>query len=111
MKMYVDQLKAEAEAANLRAEQAKAKSQKTDKRILCDIPLTEQITALMTSLPPAQRDRAWSMGELVARLQGRYSVRPHAMHVGIALRQLGWVSSRDWSVRGGGRRYWFPPAS
>jgi hypothetical protein len=106
MKMYVDQLKANSDEANLRHEAAKAKKQKTDKRILCDKPLTEQITELMASLPPAQRDRPWSMEELVARLKGRYNMRPHAMHVGQALRQLGWTTVRQWSVQGAGRRVW-----
>ena len=58
---YIANLRAEAEAANLRHEEAKTKSQNTDKRILCETPLTEQIEALMLSLPPAQRDRALSM--------------------------------------------------
>lgn len=67
----------------------------------------DQIIALMASLSPAQRNRPWSMDELVARIQGRYSARPHPMHVGTALRQLGWTSFRDWSVSGGcGRRVW-----
>ncbi len=76
-------------------------------RIQSDTPLTEQIEALMRSLPPAQRDRAWSMEELVLRLQGRYNERPSAGDVGIALRRLGWTRIRDWSIgAGAGRRAW-----
>ena len=60
----------------------------------------------MRSLSPAQRNRPWSMDELVARLKGHYSARPHAMNVGTALRQLGWVTRRDWTRDGGGRRVW-----
>ncbi|HAY44898.1 MAG TPA: hypothetical protein DCY55_01280 [Gammaproteobacteria bacterium] len=106
MKTYIDQLKVEAEAANLRREEVKAKFQNADSRVLCDTPLTDQITALMASLPPAQRNRPWSMDELVVRLSGRYSAKPHAMNVGTALRQLGWVTRRDWSAEGAGRRVW-----
>jgi hypothetical protein len=106
-KAYIANLRVETEAANLRHKEAKSKSQKTDKRILCDKPLTEQITELMATLPSAQRDRAWSMDELVARLQGRYSARPHPMNVGQALRALGWITNRDWTREGGGRRYWY----
>jgi len=51
MKTYIDQLKVEAEAANLRREEVKAKFQNADSRVLCDTPLTDQITALMASLP------------------------------------------------------------
>jgi hypothetical protein len=87
-KAYIANLRAEAEAANLRSEQAKSKADKTDKRIQCETPLTEQIEALMRSLPPTQRDRAWSMDEFMARLKGRFSTRPHPMYIGAALRQL-----------------------
>ena len=75
-------------------------------RIKCAIPLTEQIVALMRSLPPAQRDRPWYMEELLARLQGRYTARPCAGEIGVALRRLGWTRSRDWSLDGDGRRLW-----
>ena len=77
--------------------------------MLCDKPLTEQIESLMLSLPPVQQDRPWSMDELVARLQGRYSARPHPMNVGQALRALGWTQRRDWTRYGGGRRVWLRP--
>ena len=46
------------------------------------------------------------MDELVARLQGRYSARPHPMNVGQALRALRWTQKRDWTRDGGGRRMW-----
>jgi hypothetical protein len=105
-KTYIDQLKAHAAEANLCNEETKARRHSVDSRIVCDTPLTDQITALMTSLPPAQRDRPWSIDELVARLQGRYSLSPHPMNVGQALRLLGWVTRRDWTRDGGGRRIW-----
>lgn len=75
-----------------------------DDRIHCDTSLTEQIEALMRSLQPAQRDRPWSMDELVARLQGRYNARPSAGQIGVALRRLGWTRIRDWTHGGGGSR-------
>jgi hypothetical protein len=105
-KAYITNLQAASDEANLRSEEAKVKSHNTDTRVLCDTPLTDQIEALMRSLSPAQRNRPFTMDELVARLQGRYSRRPHAMQVGQALRALGWVSNRDWTRDGGGRRIW-----
>ena len=87
-------------------EEVKAQRKPTDTRILCNKPLADQIESLMRSLPPVQRDRPWSMEELAARLQGRYSIRPHPMHVGRALRALGWAQKRDWTRDGGGRRVW-----
>lgn len=69
-------------------------------------PLTAQLEAFLRTLPPAQRDRWWSIDEFVCRLEGKYRDRPHPADVGRALRALGWVRVRDCSRTGGGRRYW-----
>lgn len=71
-------------------------------------PLTDQITELMASLPPSLRDRPWSMGELTARLQGKYRDRPHAQQVGEALRRLGWCRVRKYG-NFEGARLWIQP--
>jgi hypothetical protein len=105
MKHYIEQLQAVADQAQRQSEGVLPTWSK-DGRIQCDTPLTEQIEALMRSLPPAQRDRPWSMDELAVRLQGRYNARPSAADVGIALRKIGWTRSRDWFVDGAGRRVW-----
>ena len=73
----------------------------------CAKPLTAQLEAFLRTLPPAQRDRWWSIDEFVCRLEGKYRDRPHPADVGRALRGLGWIRVRDWSTAGGGRRYWF----
>ena len=109
MKLYIEQLRAERERARLESKEAiRAAERKRlrDTRIQCDTPLTDQIEALMRSLPPAQRNRPWTMEELVTRLCGRYNARPCAGEIGIALRRLGWTRIRDWSNKGGGRRVW-----
>ena len=108
-KTYLAKLRAASDEANLRHEEAKAQTQHVDPRVLYDKPLTAQIEELMLSLPPVLRDSPWSMDELVARLQGRYSARPHPMNVGQALRALGWTQRRDWTRYGGGRRVWLRP--
>ena len=105
MKHYIAQLQAVAEQAQRQRDVGLLGPHK-DRRIQSNTPLTEQIEALMRSLPPAQRDRPWSMEELVLRLQGRYSERPSAGDVGLALRRLGWTPIRDWSEGGCGRRAW-----
>ena len=69
-------------------------------------PLTTQIQAFLRTLPPAQRDRWWSIDEFVCRLEGKYRDRPHPADVGRALRALGWVRVRDCSRVGAGKRYW-----
>lgn len=99
---YKKELKAIREGAQRPSEPR----QRVDSRVQCDIPLTDQIEALMRSLPPAQRNRPWTMEELVARLHGRYNARPCAGSVGVALRRLGWTRIRDWSQDGGGCRVW-----
>lgn len=72
----------------------------------CAKPLTAQLEAFLRTLPPAQRDRRWSIDEFVCRLEGKYRDRPHAADVGRALRALGWIRVRDCSRTGGGKRYW-----
>ncbi len=109
MKRYIDHLRSESErirAESKEAIRAAERKRLRDTRIQCDTPLTKQIEALMCSLPPAQRNRRWTMDELLARLHGRYHARPCAGSVGIALRRLGWTRIRDWSQDGGGRRVW-----
>ncbi len=69
-------------------------------------PLTEQITELMDSLPPALRHRSWSIVDLQGRLQGRYKDRPSLGNIGVSLRALGWTQVRDWSLLAKGRRLW-----
>lgn len=71
-------------------------------------PLTEQITELMVSLPPALRDKSWNMAEMTARLQGKYRDRPHAQQVGEALRRLGWCRVRKYG-NFEGARLWVQP--
>jgi len=69
-------------------------------------PPTEQIEELMASLPPAVRDRPWTMAELTNRLQGKYRDRPHPQMVGMALRALGWRRVRLYGKGFDGARVW-----
>lgn len=109
MKGYIDQLNAQTAELNRQRELNAAKIRGGDSRVQPEWkPLTEQIDTLMRSLPPVQRDRAWTMEELCLRLNGKFEPRPHPMHVGTALRELGWVTKRDWTQNGDGRRYWLP---
>ena len=110
MKAYIANLRTSSDEANLlREEEAKAKTQDAETRVLCDKPLTDQIEALMNSLPPVQRDRSWSMEALCLRLKGKFSASPHPMNVGQALRALRWTQRRDWTRDGGGRQMWLRP--
>ena len=71
------------------------------------MPIEQQLTELLSTLPPIELQRPWSMADFISRLTGRYRDNPHRMKVSDALRKLGWVRRRDWSTAGGGRRYWY----
>jgi len=109
MKGYIDELKARtAEAERLRQEREDTERAR-QAAIYTDVrPLTVQIEELMRSLPPAQRDRTWTMEELVYRLEAKSNKRPSAGEVGKALRALGWSRKRDWSKESDGCRVWIP---
>ena len=73
-------------------------------------PLETQIQQLMASLPENQRNRDWTMQDLISRLTGKYRANPHAMQVAAALRRLAWYQPpRDYSRAGGGVRVWRCP--
>lgn len=102
-KSYIDRLKAEV----AQRDSMREANQEARRDSLGNLkPLTEQITQLMLSLPPAQRNRAWSIVDLQGRLQGRYKDRPSLGNVGDALRALGWSQVREWTPDAGNRRLW-----
>ena len=103
---YIRQLRAMAEAAR----HENAARPHPSGRLRTTTPLTTQITELMNSLPPSQRERSWLISDLQGRLQGRYKDRPSLGDLGLALRALGWDRVRDWTNSGGGRRLWSAPA-
>tara|TARA_B100000686_G_C16698187_1_gene921806 strand:+ start:198 stop:530 length:333 start_codon:yes stop_codon:yes gene_type:complete len=108
---YIEKLKlATTEANRLRDEEACAKRPPADPRIVCEVPLKQQVQEYLQSQPPIMRDKPISLMALHAQLQGRYNARPSAGDLGIALTALGFTRKRDYSNGGGGRRYWFPPA-
>lgn len=104
MKGYIAALARMAEAANAAAAQTSAKPAAPE-----FTPLETQIQQLMAALPENQRQRAWTMADLIARLSGKYRRNPHAMQVGAALRRLGWSQHRDYSRAGAGARVWRHP--
>jgi hypothetical protein len=65
--------------------------------------LRRRLVDFLNSLPPAARDRPWSMMEMEKQLssQGKY--------ISPVLLQLGWKRKRQWSSTGSYHRYWIPP--
>ena len=110
---YIENLKlATAEANRLREEKAQAKLPSADPRIVCKVPLKQQVQEYLLSQPPIMRNKPISLMSLRAQLQGRYNSRPSAGDLGIALTALGFTRVRFYSIEGGsGRRYWVPTSS
>jgi hypothetical protein len=77
--------------------------------VLCDVPLDEQVEALMRELPPAERCKPWSIEALSLRLRGKYRPNPNKSMLSGVLRRLGWTATRLWSDGYDGRRYWLHP--
>lgn len=105
MRAYIQSLQRQVEADNAAAAKQSAASPANTKSVKS---LDQQITELMRSLPPALRERPWSIQDLVNRLEGRYRQHPHAQGVGQALRRLGWTRIRPGDANGGERRMWLP---
>ncbi|TSA14897.1 MAG: hypothetical protein D4R79_02365 [Comamonadaceae bacterium] len=84
------------------AEQAAAVQLAAKEHVQMDV----QIQQLFAAMTPAQRQRPFTMAELLPRLSGKYKALPHPMLVGAALRRLNFRSVRDWSVAGRGARVW-----
>lgn len=73
-------------------------------------PLEQQIADYLRTLPPAAKLRPLHLRELLPHLKGRYRDRPHGLHVGQALRRLGYTPVRSWNEHHGrGLRYWLAP--
>jgi hypothetical protein len=110
---WMEEIKAKAAEANrLRSlEREAAAVDKLDRHrelVRRTKPLVEQIESLMASLPPALKERPWTMADLTSRLQGKYRDRPHGQMVSVALRQLGWRRVRMYGNYDG-TRLWLPP--
>ena len=69
-------------------------------------PLLTQLERLFATMPANQRRRDYTVAELVPRLQGEFRVHPSAAGVAAALKQLGFIQRRDYSLAGGGIRVW-----
>ncbi len=110
MQTYLEKLQAHAAAMNIKNQtRSEVPAITIQNKVHIIKSLTEQIEELMISLPPQILNRPWSMTELVLRLNGKYRDRPHAQHVGDALRKLGWKRDRYWIKGYDGVRLWIPP--
>ncbi len=68
-----------------------------------------QIATWYKSLPPASKYRRYMMAEFTSQFAGAYRSHAAARSIAAALRTLGWIEKRDWTLAGRNRRYWLPP--
>lgn len=62
-------------------------------------------------LAPATRQHPWSLETIATAAFTDPDKRPAMRFVASALRELGFVETRDWTKHGRNRRYWTPPST
>lgn len=102
MRGYIAQLERMTAAANAAAE----KTATSKPAASGYTPLTTQLQNLFATMTENQRNRDWTVAELIPRLTGQFRSAPSAAKVAAALRQLGFTQRRDYSRAGGGARLW-----
>ena len=103
MKGYIAMCQRASDAAAEKAAE-KAATPKTPANGYTPLPI--QLQFLFAALPENQRNRDWTVAELIPRLQGQFRSAPSAAKVAAALKQLRFVQRRDYSRSGGGARTW-----
>ncbi len=70
--------------------------------------LRDQIKAWADSMSPEQRTRRFTTEEIerLAGLVGKHGGRVANHHMAQALRAIGFISCRDWTVAGRNKRFW-----
>jgi len=74
------------------------------------LPLCDQFTKWLQSLPEPAKQAARTVPELQALFKGRRGGPPSANELGVLLRSLGWTRARQWAGNEQPfRRFWVPP--
>ncbi len=103
MLAYIFQLRKQSNAAlaqRTAAPSAKAKEY---------TPVHVQLERLFAAMPEKQRNRDWTVAELIPRLQGEFRARPSTAGVAVGLKRLGFLQFRDYTRAAGGVRFWRAP--
>ena len=102
LRAVIEQLKTEAITA-----------QATTARTNCTASIvdeyTERIQTWLGRLPPVQRQRQFTITEVItlATLPGHFRTNASLRYAGDALRRCGFKQKRDWTVAGRNKRYWY----
>jgi len=102
LRQSIEKLKADAREIN-----SKPPTQPTKPVSLIDRYVV-QVKTWVSSLTSLQRQRAYTLEELIAlvQLKGHFRDRASNQFTGEALRQSGFTSQRNWTRSGRNKRYW-----
>lgn len=97
----INQLKTEAMHAKVGPLQAKARGRIADE-------YAALIQTWISTLPPMQRSRQFTITEVIAlaTLPGHFRPNASLRYTGEALRRCGFKQKRDWTAAGRNKRYW-----
>lgn len=97
----VDRLKAEAISSRSCSVYALPKESIADEYV-------ERIQTWISTLPPVQRCRQFTITEVIAlaTLPGHFRPNASLRYTGEALRRCGFKQQRDWTAAGRNKRYW-----
>jgi hypothetical protein len=98
-----------AHAQQVEAEREKRNRLNRENRRPRSIDYGAEIREWFESMPPASRQRRFTLEEICIRLRGLYRDRPALRVIAAAMRRLGWTEGRDWTNAGRNRRFWLPP--
>ena len=103
LRQQIERIKAEAHAINSRT------PVRPTKLVSLTEKYTHQITEWLASLSPLQKQRKYTLLEIIALsgLAGHYRPRASNQYTGAALRRAGFKSKRMWPTEGPSTRYWF----
>ena len=67
--------------------------------------LVDQLKTLLATMPESQTERL-HIPTLQPHLEGKFRARPHMLHIGRALKLLGYAPVRSWRPGEQGVRFW-----
>lgn len=70
--------------------------------------LVLKLSTWKASMTPQEQSRCFTTAEIIvlAQLRGKHRPLPGDRQVSLALRAMGFIPCRDWTVAGRNRRYW-----
>jgi hypothetical protein len=110
MSSYIKQLRAESDAANVRAEEQRVAAHVASTRAARErlMPLEDRLARVLKTIPREVQAEGLSLSAIQTSLRGRWRGHAHPGELGTALRKLGFRRRRRWDDNAGFRALWFP---